>query len=142
MIRKLSAGIYNYLPLGLRSIRKFENIVREDDRVELPRERLDPRRVEELPAPRLDAEARALAEAEAAHRCIGGAIQLCQITDIHRRAALGLQDDLPDVVLGPDQPHAPDDVLLGLERDDAAADVRVVALQRLEHVPERQLELL
>jgi len=30
MIRKLSAGIYNYLPLGLRSIRKFENIVREE----------------------------------------------------------------------------------------------------------------
>jgi prolyl-tRNA synthetase len=30
MIRKLSSGIYNYLPLGLRSIRKFENIVREE----------------------------------------------------------------------------------------------------------------
>jgi prolyl-tRNA synthetase len=30
MIRKLGAGIYNYLPLGLRSIRKFENIVREE----------------------------------------------------------------------------------------------------------------
>jgi prolyl-tRNA synthetase len=30
MIRKLSAGIYTYLPLGLRSIRKFENIVREE----------------------------------------------------------------------------------------------------------------
>ncbi|MDA8428611.1 MAG: proline--tRNA ligase [Geobacteraceae bacterium] len=30
LIRKLSAGIYNYLPLGLRSIRKFENIVREE----------------------------------------------------------------------------------------------------------------
>jgi prolyl-tRNA synthetase len=30
MIRKLSAGIYNYLPLGLRSIRKVENIVREE----------------------------------------------------------------------------------------------------------------
>lgn len=30
MIRKLSAGIYNYLPLGLRSIRKFENIVRQE----------------------------------------------------------------------------------------------------------------
>ncbi len=30
MIRKLSAGIYNYLPMGLRSIRKFENIVREE----------------------------------------------------------------------------------------------------------------
>ena len=28
MIRKVAAGIYNYLPLGLRSIRKFENIVR------------------------------------------------------------------------------------------------------------------
>jgi prolyl-tRNA synthetase len=30
MIRKLSAGIYNYLPLGLRSIRKVEQIVREE----------------------------------------------------------------------------------------------------------------
>ncbi len=30
LIRKLSAGIYNYLPLGLRSIRKVENIIREE----------------------------------------------------------------------------------------------------------------
>ena len=30
MIRKVAAGIYNYLPLGLRSIRKFEHIVREE----------------------------------------------------------------------------------------------------------------
>ncbi|HEX3037101.1 MAG TPA: proline--tRNA ligase [Thermodesulfobacteriota bacterium] len=30
MIRKIAAGIYNYLPLGLRSIRKVENIVREE----------------------------------------------------------------------------------------------------------------
>ena len=30
MIRKLAAGIYNYLPLGLRCIRKVENIVREE----------------------------------------------------------------------------------------------------------------
>jgi prolyl-tRNA synthetase len=30
MIRKVAAGIYNYLPLGLRSIRKVENIVREE----------------------------------------------------------------------------------------------------------------
>jgi prolyl-tRNA synthetase len=30
MIRKLAAGIYTYLPLGLRSIRKFEAIVREE----------------------------------------------------------------------------------------------------------------
>ena len=30
MIRKLAAGIYNYLPLGLRSIRKVENIIREE----------------------------------------------------------------------------------------------------------------
>lgn len=30
MIRKLAAGIYNYLPLGLRSLRKFETIVREE----------------------------------------------------------------------------------------------------------------
>jgi prolyl-tRNA synthetase len=30
MIRKLAAGIYNYLPLGLRSVRKVEQIVREE----------------------------------------------------------------------------------------------------------------
>src|ERR1700749_4475416 len=30
MIHKLAAGIYDYLPLGLRSIRKFEQIVREE----------------------------------------------------------------------------------------------------------------
>jgi prolyl-tRNA synthetase len=30
MIRKVAAGIYNYLPLGLRSIRKVERIVREE----------------------------------------------------------------------------------------------------------------
>jgi prolyl-tRNA synthetase len=30
MIRKLAAGIYNYLPLGLRVIRKVERIVREE----------------------------------------------------------------------------------------------------------------
>ena len=30
MIRKVAAGIYNYLPLGLRSIRKVEQIVREE----------------------------------------------------------------------------------------------------------------
>ena len=30
MIRKLVAGVYNYLPLGLRSLRKIENIVREE----------------------------------------------------------------------------------------------------------------
>lgn len=30
MIRKLAAGIYNYLPLGLRSIRKVEKIIREE----------------------------------------------------------------------------------------------------------------
>lgn len=30
MIRKVAAGIYNYLPLGLRSIRKMEQIVREE----------------------------------------------------------------------------------------------------------------
>ncbi len=30
MVRKLAAGIYNYLPLGLRSIRKVEQIVREE----------------------------------------------------------------------------------------------------------------
>ncbi len=30
MIRKLAAGVYNYLPMGLRSIRKVENIVREE----------------------------------------------------------------------------------------------------------------
>ena len=30
MIRKLAAGIYNYLPLGLKSIKKVETIVREE----------------------------------------------------------------------------------------------------------------
>ena len=30
LIRKLSAGIYNYLPLGLKAIRKVENIIREE----------------------------------------------------------------------------------------------------------------
>src|SRR3954470_17271043 len=30
MIRKVAAGIYTYLPLGLRSIKKMENIVREE----------------------------------------------------------------------------------------------------------------
>ncbi len=30
MIQKLAAGIYNYLPLAFRSIRKFEQIVREE----------------------------------------------------------------------------------------------------------------
>ena len=30
MIRKLASGIYSYLPLGLRSIRKVETIIREE----------------------------------------------------------------------------------------------------------------
>ncbi len=30
MIRKLAAGIYNYLPIGLKSIKKVENIVRDE----------------------------------------------------------------------------------------------------------------
>jgi prolyl-tRNA synthetase len=30
LIRKISAGIYNYLPLGLKVIRKVENIIREE----------------------------------------------------------------------------------------------------------------
>ena len=30
MIQKVAAGIYDYLPLALRSIRKFESIVREE----------------------------------------------------------------------------------------------------------------
>jgi len=30
MIRKLAAGIYNYLPLGLKTLKKVENIVREE----------------------------------------------------------------------------------------------------------------
>lgn len=30
MIRKLAAGIYTYLPMGLRSIRKVENVIREE----------------------------------------------------------------------------------------------------------------
>jgi len=30
MIRKLASGIYSYLPLGLRSLRKVETIIREE----------------------------------------------------------------------------------------------------------------
>lgn len=30
MIKKMAAGIYNYLPLGLRTLRKVENIIREE----------------------------------------------------------------------------------------------------------------
>ena len=30
MIKKLAAGIYTYMPIGLRSIRKIENIIREE----------------------------------------------------------------------------------------------------------------
>ena len=30
MIRKLVAGVYNYLPLGLRVLRKVENIIKEE----------------------------------------------------------------------------------------------------------------
>ena len=30
MIRKIAAGVYSYLPLGLRSIRKVEQIIREE----------------------------------------------------------------------------------------------------------------
>ena len=30
MIRKVAAGIYSYLPLGLRVIRKVEQIIREE----------------------------------------------------------------------------------------------------------------
>ena len=30
MIKKVAAGIYDYLPLGLKVIRKVENIVREN----------------------------------------------------------------------------------------------------------------
>ena len=30
MIRKLVAGVYNYLPLGLRVLKKIENIIREE----------------------------------------------------------------------------------------------------------------
>ncbi len=30
MIRKLAAGIYSYLPLGIRTLRKVENIIREE----------------------------------------------------------------------------------------------------------------
>ena len=30
MIRKLAAGLYTYLPLGLRAVRKVENIIREE----------------------------------------------------------------------------------------------------------------
>jgi prolyl-tRNA synthetase len=40
MIRKLASGLYSYLPLGLRSLRKVEKIIREEmDRAggQLPR---------------------------------------------------------------------------------------------------------
>ena len=30
MIRKLVSGVYNYLPLGLRTLNKIENIIREE----------------------------------------------------------------------------------------------------------------
>ena len=30
MIRKLVSGVYNYLPLGLRTLQKIENIIREE----------------------------------------------------------------------------------------------------------------
>ena len=30
MIRKVAAGIYSYMPFGLRSIRKMEEIIREE----------------------------------------------------------------------------------------------------------------
>ena len=30
MIRKVAAGIYSYMPIGLRSIRKVETIIREE----------------------------------------------------------------------------------------------------------------
>ncbi|MGZ9030450.1 MAG: proline--tRNA ligase, partial [Burkholderiaceae bacterium] len=30
MIKKLAAGIYTYMPIGLRSIRKIEQIIREE----------------------------------------------------------------------------------------------------------------
>ena len=30
MIRRLAAGIYTYMPIGLRSIRKIEMIIREE----------------------------------------------------------------------------------------------------------------
>ena len=30
MIKKLAAGVYTYMPMGLRSLRKIENIIREE----------------------------------------------------------------------------------------------------------------
>jgi prolyl-tRNA synthetase len=30
LIKKLGAGLYNYMPMGLRTIRKVENIIREE----------------------------------------------------------------------------------------------------------------
>ena len=36
LIRKLSAGIYSYLPFGLRVIRKVENIIREEMKLMFP----------------------------------------------------------------------------------------------------------
>ena len=31
MVRQLGAGIYNWLPLGLRVLKKIENILKDDD---------------------------------------------------------------------------------------------------------------
>jgi prolyl-tRNA synthetase len=42
MIMKVSSGIYNYLPLGLRVIRKIENIIREEMKTEHATEMLMP----------------------------------------------------------------------------------------------------
>ena len=39
MIRKLVAGVYNYLPLGLRVLRKVENIIKEE--MDRPQPRMD-----------------------------------------------------------------------------------------------------
>ena len=30
LIKKLGAGLYNYMPMGLRTIRKVENIIRDE----------------------------------------------------------------------------------------------------------------
>jgi Prolyl-tRNA synthetase len=37
MIRKLVSGVYSYLPLGYRTIRKIENIVREEMIIKEPK---------------------------------------------------------------------------------------------------------
>ena len=90
MIRKLAAGIYNYLPVGLRVIRKVEAIVREGDPLDphRPREDGDDRR-------RL---ARALGDPELPGDVARG-------VDRRERRALAVEED--DPVIAGEREEAP-----------------------------------